>query len=58
VLFVREDNDDERGESNPFMCLGFAKHVSHKSDRPMEIVWELERPMPADIYGRAKVAAG
>jgi superfamily II DNA or RNA helicase/HKD family nuclease len=58
VLFVREANDDERGESSPFTCLGFARHVSHKSDRPMQIVWELERPMPADIYSRAKVAAG
>ncbi len=58
VLFVRETNDDERGESNPFLCLGFARHVSHKSDRPMQIVWELERPMPAEIYSRAKLAAG
>ncbi|MFN8628759.1 MAG: DUF3427 domain-containing protein [Chloroflexota bacterium] len=58
VLFVREVNDDERGESNPFLCLGFARHVSHKSDRPMQIVWELDRPMPAEMYGRAKVAAG
>ncbi len=58
VLFVREANDDERGESNPFLCLGFARHVSHKSDRPMQIVWDLERPMPAEMYGRAKVAAG
>jgi superfamily II DNA or RNA helicase len=58
ALFVREANDDERGESNPFLCLGYAHHVSHKSDKPMQIIWELERPMPADIYGRAKVAAG
>jgi superfamily II DNA or RNA helicase/HKD family nuclease len=58
ILFVREVNDDERGESNPFTCLGFARHVSHKSDRPMQIVWELERPMPGEIFNRAKLAAG
>jgi hypothetical protein len=58
VLFVRENNDDERGESAPFLCLGRARHVSHKSDRPMQIVWELERPIPSEIYSRAKMAAG
>ena len=58
ILFVREDNDDDRGVSNPFVCLGPARHVSHKSDRPIQIVWELERPMPPEIYGYAKVAAG
>jgi superfamily II DNA or RNA helicase/HKD family nuclease len=58
LLFVRNSNDDERGESAPFLCLGPARHVSHKSDRPMQIVWELERPMPNEIYSLAKLAAG
>jgi len=58
VLFVRENRKDDRGESNPYLCLGPARHVSHRSDRPMQIVWELERAMPAEIYQHAKVAAG
>jgi superfamily II DNA or RNA helicase len=58
ILFVRENNDDGRGESAPFVCLGPARHVSHKSDRPMQIIWELDRPMPPAIYSHAKVAAG
>ena len=58
ILFVRENKRDERDVSTPYLCLGPARHVSHKSDRPMQIVWELERPMPVEIYGRAKVAAG
>ncbi len=58
VLFVRENKRDEREVSTPYLCLGPARHVSHKSDRPMQIVWELERPMPVEIYSRAKVAAG
>jgi superfamily II DNA or RNA helicase/HKD family nuclease len=58
ILFVRENNDDGRGESAPFVCLGPARHVSHKSDRPMQIIWELDRPMPPEIYSHAKVAAG
>ena len=58
VLFVRENKRDERGVSTPYLCLGEAHHVSHQSDRPMQIVWELDRPMPAEIYNHAKVAAG
>jgi superfamily II DNA or RNA helicase/HKD family nuclease len=58
ILFVRENRRDEREQSNPYLCLGPARHVSHRSDRPMQIVWELERPMPAEIYEHAKVAAG
>ena len=58
ILFVRENKRDERDVSNPYLCLGAARHVSHQSDRPMQIVWELDRPMPAEIYTHAKVAAG
>jgi superfamily II DNA or RNA helicase len=58
VLFVRENRRDERDVSAPYLCLGYARHVSHQSDRPMQIIWELERPMPAEIYQHAKVAAG
>jgi hypothetical protein len=58
ILFVRENRQDDRGVSNPYLCLGPARYVSHRSDRPMQIVWELERAMPAEIYQHAKVAAG
>ena len=58
ILFVRQNRRDERDQSNPYLCLGGARHVSHRSDKPMQIVWELERPMPAEIYQHAKVAAG
>lgn len=58
VLFVRQNKRDERDVSAPYLCLGPARHVSHQSDRPMQIVWELERPMPTEIYSLAKVAAG
>jgi superfamily II DNA or RNA helicase len=58
LLFVRAVNEDDRGESNPFVCLGPARYVSHQSSRPIQIIWELDRPMPPDIYDYAKVAAG
>lgn len=58
ILFVRQNKRDDRGESAPYVCLGPGRHVSHRSDRPMQVVWELERPMPGEIYQHAKVAAG
>ena len=58
ILFVREIKRDERDVSTPYLCLGPARLVSHKSDRPMQIVWELSGPMPSEIYQQAKVAAG
>jgi Domain of unknown function (DUF3427) len=58
IIFVRENRRDDRDVSSPYLCLGPARHVSHKSERPMQIVWELERPMPGDIFQRAKLAAG
>ncbi len=58
VLFVRERDDDERGETNPYVCLGPMRYLSHQSSKPMQIVWELERPMPPEIYDYSKAAAG
>jgi hypothetical protein len=58
ILFVRRRKRDGRGETTPYTCLGFANLVQHESSRPMKIVWELERPMPAGFFQEAKVAAG
>ncbi len=58
VLFVRERRKDERRESLPYVCLGSAQYVSHESERPMRITWELDRAMPAALFQEAKVAAG
>lgn len=58
ILFVRENRRDDRDVSEPYLCLGPARHVSHKSERPIQIIWELERPMPSEIFQHAKVAAG
>lgn len=58
ILFARENRDDERGVSAPYLCLGPARYVRHESSRPMRVTWELERPMPTEIYQEFKVAAG
>ncbi len=58
ILFARENRDDDRGVSAPYLCLGPAEYVRHESSRPMRVTWQLERPMPADIFQEFKVAAG
>ncbi len=57
MLLVRPVNKHE-GRSVPFTLLGPATLVSHTGDRPMSITWRLHRPMPADLFKLAKVAAG
>lgn len=58
ILFVRERKKDGRGETLPYHCLGLASYRSHESERPMKILWELERPMPGWLYQAGKVVAG
>ena len=58
VLFVRERKKDSRGETLPYHCLGRANYRRHESERPMKILWELERPMPGWLYQSGKVVAG
>ena len=58
LLFVRERRTDERGATMPYVLLGPCFYERHEGARPMRIVWELERPMPAGWYQEVKLAAG
>ncbi len=58
VLFVRDRRTDDRNETMAYRCLGHVSYMSHESERPMRITWRLDRPMPADLFQSAKVAAG
>jgi superfamily II DNA or RNA helicase/HKD family nuclease len=59
VLFVRESPSNDFGKGAPFLCLGRVHLVpgSVKGERPIAMVWELERPMPAATYDIAAAAA-
>ena len=59
VLFVRESPSNDFGKGAPFLCLGRAHLVpgSVRGERPIAMVWELERPMPAATYEIAAAAA-
>ncbi len=59
VLFVRESPSSDLGRGAPFLCLGRVHLVpgSVRGERPIAMVWELERPMPAAVYKVAAAAA-
>ena len=46
LLFVRELKSDNDGPQ-PFVFLGNAKYSYHTGSRPMNVVWELDSPIPA-----------
>ncbi len=58
ILFVRVRRKDDRGETLPYHCLGHAHYQSHTSQRPMKILWKLERSMPGWLYQAGKTVAG
>ena len=58
LLFVRQRQKDDRGVAMPYVNLGPVRYAGHTGARPMQIEWELDEPMPADLYQEAKLAAG
>ena len=57
LLFARR-SATEAGRTAAYTFLGPVDYVSHRGERPMGITWRLRRPMPADFFREAKVAAG
>lgn len=57
LLFVRQQKKLD-GQTMPYTLLGPAEYVSHQNERPIQFTLRLQRPMPADFFRQAKVAAG
>ena len=49
LLFVREYKS-KNGLGAPYYFLGNVNYVSHEGSKPMNIIWELEIPMPAHLW--------
>ena len=48
LLFVREFKADQiTGGAEAYTFLGTANYVKHNGSRPMNITWQLDRPIPA-----------
>lgn len=60
LLFVREyQNDSLSGGREAYTFLGLANHLNHEGEKPMNIVWKLEKPIPAKFLKKTnKLAVG
>ncbi len=58
LAFVRQRRTDARGETMPYVFLGEVFYAGHRGARPMQLEWDLERPMPAGFFQATKIAAG
>ena len=56
LLCVRETKTGDIG-SEPFTCLGTVRYQSHSGEQPMQILWELDRPMPAELLLHARAVS-
>jgi len=53
ILFVREKAKDENGRTMGFVNFGLVNYVKHEGSQPMNITWQLEHPMPANLWHEA-----
>lgn len=59
LLFVRECNEDEFGNTVAYVFLGECIYKGHYGSKPMSITWELKTPMPPYLWkDSAKMAVG
>lgn len=56
ALFVRPTKQDSNGRTMPYFCAGTATYVEHRSDRPIQITWELDYALPGDIFSAYRAA--
>jgi len=56
VLFVRSSRTDINGRTRPYFCAGRARYAEHRSERPMQITWELHDPLPGDVFSTFRAA--
>jgi hypothetical protein len=57
ILFFARVEKRAGEESAPYLFLGPAKDLlSHKGDRPIQMLWELVHAMPADLYEQSRTA--
>ncbi|MCX7622073.1 MAG: DUF3427 domain-containing protein, partial [Acidimicrobiales bacterium] len=56
VLFIRTAKRDINGRTKPYFCAGRARYVEHRSERPMQVIWELEVPLPGDVFTSFRAA--
>ncbi|MEX0768855.1 MAG: DUF3427 domain-containing protein [Microthrixaceae bacterium] len=56
LLFIRTEKRNGNGRTLPYFCAGTARYVSHESERPLQIIWQLDRPLPGNIFTEFRAA--
>ena len=56
LLFVRECNKLYNNAA-PYIFLGKASYLSHRGDRPIEIIWKMDKPIPEKILRESNLRA-
>ncbi len=54
LLFLQEEKKTAEGVSRGFIFLGKLKYLSHEKECPVQFQWQLETPMPSDVFEWAK----
>jgi hypothetical protein len=50
ILFFARSRKKVNGLTSPYTFLGPAELVSHQSERPIQMVWQLAHPMPVEMF--------
>jgi superfamily II DNA or RNA helicase/HKD family nuclease len=50
ILVFSREKKRQNDFTLPFTYLGLANYVSHESERPIKMVWQLDHPMPAEMF--------
>lgn len=59
LLFVRERNNDEYGNTMGYVFLGISNYLDYTGSKPMNIKWELNEPLPPYLWKiSAKMSVG
>ena len=56
LIFVRQHKSNEFGTS-PYLFAGPATYLEHSGERPIAITWQLEHPLPNDLFAATNLAA-
>ena len=56
LLFIRNQKKDERRETEPYFFVGPVELKRWEGSQPMNIVWKVNEPLPADIYRATAVS--
>jgi hypothetical protein len=56
VLFIRTTKTDVGNRTMPYFCAGRARYASHRSERPIQITWQLHDPLPGDVFASYRAA--